>query len=177
MDLGLFVLHVTIGLLFVGHGLQKLTGAFEGPGLEGMTGAMRSMGLHPPQLQARVAALAETGAGVLLVLGLLTPFAAAAIIAVMVTASLTAHAGKGLWATKGGFELPLVMAVIAFAMAGAGPGGWSLDSALGLDLTGDGWALAALAAGIAGGVGALYAGRAANPRRARRPSRPATAAR
>ena len=47
----------------------------------------------------------------------------------------------------------------AFALAGAGGGAWSLDAALGLDLTGAAWVLGALAVGIAGGAGAVFTGR------------------
>ena len=46
-----------------------------------------------------------------------------------------------------------------FALAGVGAGNWSIDSALGLDLTGTGWALGALGAGILGGLGAVLSGR------------------
>jgi len=42
---------------------------------------------------------------------------------------------------------------------GAGPGAWSLDNALGLEITGAGWALGALVVGIVGGAGAVAAGR------------------
>ena len=38
MALGTLLLRLTVGGLFVGHGLQKLTGAFDGPGLDGVTG-------------------------------------------------------------------------------------------------------------------------------------------
>jgi putative oxidoreductase len=77
----------------------------------------------------------------------------------MVAASLTAHRGKGIWNQNGGSELPLVYAGIAFALAAVGPGDVSLDSALGLDIHGLGWALAALAAGVLGGLGAVASGR------------------
>ncbi len=79
----------------------------------------------------------------------------------MVTAALTAHRGKGIWAQGNGIELPLVYGIVAFALAGVGAGDVSLDSALGFDLAGTGWALAALGAGVVGGLGAIAWGRLA----------------
>ena len=179
MDLGLFVLRVIVGALLMGHGLQKLRGWWGGPGIEGMASAMESMGMRPGRLHATGAGLAETGGGALIVLGLLTPIGAALIIAVMITASLTAHGGKGIWASGGGFEFPLTNAVAVFALAGAGPGAWSLDNAFALDLAGTGWAIAALAAGLAGALFMMSVGRYESrqqaQRRRRRPPRPAAA--
>ena len=44
MDLALLVLRVVVGLLFVGHGAQKLFGAFGGGGLEGTAGMFDQIG-------------------------------------------------------------------------------------------------------------------------------------
>ncbi len=40
MDLGLLALHVFVGVLFMGHGAQKLFGLFGGHGLDGTAGFM-----------------------------------------------------------------------------------------------------------------------------------------
>lgn len=159
MDLALFVLRLIVGLLFVGHGAQKLFGAFGGAGIDGTAGMFEQLGLRPPRLHAIAAGCAEAGGGVLLALGLLTPLGAAAITAVMVTAIITVHARNGIWNTEKGFEYNLVLIAGAFAIVGAGPGTWSLDNALGLDLGGTGWALAALAAGLVGSIGTVLVGR------------------
>ena len=164
MELGLLVLRLVVGLLFVGHGAQKLFGLFGGHGLQGTSGFFESIGLRPGRFHATAAGVLELAGGLLFALGLLTPFAAAMIIAVMVAAVLTVHLPNGVWATDSGYELNLVYAAIAFAVAGTGAGGWSLDDALNLDLAGTGWALAALAAGILGGIGAVLSGRQAAQR-------------
>jgi len=57
----------------------------------------------------------------------------------------TALSPQGLWAAKGGGELPLVYGIVAGCLAFTGPGRWSLDRALDLHLAGTGWGLAALA--------------------------------
>jgi putative oxidoreductase len=159
MDLALLALRVVVGLLFVGHGAQKLLRAFGGGGLEGTAGMFDSIGLRPGALHARAAATAEFMGGLLLALGLFTPFAAAALIAVMTAAVVTVHAPNGIWNTNKGYEYNLVLATVAFALAGIGSGAWSLDNAFGFDLHGTGWALAALAAGLLGGGGAVISGR------------------
>jgi putative oxidoreductase len=162
MDLGLLALHVFVGLLFMGHGAQKLFGLFGGHGVGKTAGFMESVGLRPGRIHAILGGSAEFFGGLLLALGLLVPVAAAVLIATMVTAALTAHRGKGIWATNSGIELPLVYGLIAFALAGVGAGEVSLDAALGLDLAGTGWALAALGAGVVGGLGAIGSGRLAH---------------
>jgi putative oxidoreductase len=86
----------------------------------------------------------------MLATGFLTPLASASLLGVMNQAVRTVHLDKGFFAANGGYEFNLVLAAAAFALADLGPGDWSLDEALGLDLKGPGWALAALGAGIAG---------------------------
>ncbi|MFL5868544.1 MAG: DoxX family protein [Thermoleophilaceae bacterium] len=161
MDTGLAVLHIVVGLLFVGHGAQKLFGVFGGYGLEGTAGFFESLGLRPGRFHATAAGVNEFVGGALLALGLVVPVAAALLIATMVAASLTAHRGKGIWNQNQGIELPLVYSVIAFTLSAVGAGSASLDSAIGLDVHGLGWGLAALGAGLLGGAAAVASGRLA----------------
>ena len=159
MSLGLLVLRAIVGLLFVGHGAQKLFGVAGGAGPEGTARSFEKAGLRPGRLHAYAAGCAELGGGLLLALGLLTPLGSAALIAVMTAAILSVHLSKGLWNTGGGFEYNLVLMAVAFALAAVGPGSWSLDSVLSIDWAGTTWALAALAAGLLGGLGAVASGR------------------
>ena len=167
MDLALLVVRVVIGLLFLGHGSQKLFGAFGGAGLKGTADMFDAISLRPGQLHARAAGTAKTVGGALLALGLLTPVAAALVIAVMVAAIVTVHLPKGIWNSNGGYEYNVVMVAGAFALAGVGPGHWSLDDALGIDWSSTGWALAALGAGLIGGLGTVITGRMSAAREAR----------
>ena len=161
MDFGLLVLHAVIGLFFVGHGSQKLFGAFGGHGLDGTAGFFESLGLRPGRFHAAAAGLSELVGGALLAIGLLLPLAAALIVATMGAAIITVHRDKGPWVTNGGWELNAAYAVASVALASTGGGEWSLDAALGLDLAGAGWGIAALAAGLAAGLGAVVSGRLA----------------
>ena len=168
MELALLVLRVVVGLLFMAHGAQKLFGMFGGHGLEGTAGFFeQGLGLKPGRVHATGAGAAEFAGGLLLLLGLFTPFGAAAVIAVMTVAIATVHWTKGVWSTEGGYEYNTVLMAVAFALAGAGPGNWSLDHALGFHLNGTVWALAALGGGVLGGF-AMYAfGKSAGSRAAR----------
>lgn len=159
MELGLFVIRAVVGLLFVGHGAQKLFGSFGGYGVSGTGGYFESIGLRPGRQMAIAAGLAELLGGALLALGLMTPLAALLIISTMVTAIVTVHLGKGVWNESGGYELNLTYVAAVFALAAIGPGAWSLDAVLGVDAAGAGWALAVLAVGLVGGLGAVLAGR------------------
>jgi putative oxidoreductase len=163
MNLGLLILRLTIGLLFMGHGAQKLWGKFGGHGLAGTGGFFEGLGLRPGRFHASLAGFAELTGGLLLALGLLTPVAAALLSAVMIMAIATVHASKGVWATEGGYEYNLVLLAAVFAVSATGAGEWSLDHALALHLNGTGWALAELAAGAAGAAATLAAARLTKP--------------
>jgi putative oxidoreductase len=152
---------VVAGLLFAGHGAQKLFGWFGGNGLAGTGGFFQdNLGLSPGRVHAGAAGFNEFAGGLLLAFGLFTPVAAALIIATMTAAIFTVHAKNGPWATNQGWELNVLYAVIGFAVAGIGAGDISLDNALSLDIAGIGWALGALAVGVIGGLGVVFAGRA-----------------
>jgi putative oxidoreductase len=151
MRFGIAILRAVIGGLFIGHGLQKLKGWFGGYGIEGTGGWMESVGLFPGKHHATAGGLAETAGGALLVAGLATPAAQAALTSSMTVATLKVHGPNGIWGQNNGFELPLVMTAALFAVTASGPGSFALDKRD----WGTAWAIAALGAGIAGGFGAI----------------------
>src|SRR5213594_1277479 len=148
MDVGLLILRLVVGGLFIGHGTQKVFGWFGGHGPQGTGQFYASVGYRPGVPLAILAGVSEAGGGALLALGFLTPLGAAAIIGVMLNASIAVHLKNGLWNTNGGFELPLVLATAAATLAFAGPGRYSLDRAIGWDLAGWDWGIAAVLLGI-----------------------------
>jgi len=161
MDLALLVLRLVVGLTFTAHGAQKLFGAFGGPGIEGTAGFFEQIGLRPGKLHGWVAASTEFFGGLAIALGIVTPIPAAALLAVMTAAVITVHLKNGFFASNQGFEFNLVLAAALFALAGIGAGGWSLDNALNIGMTGTDWALGALGVGLLGGIAAVVSGRIA----------------
>ena len=129
-DLGLLALRVGVGGALVAHGAQKLFGWFGGGGLDQTAAVFEQLGFRPGKLNAIAAGLGEAGGGALLVVGLGTPGASAAVAGTMIVAS-SMHVDKGFFATKGGFEYPAVLGWSAAALALTGPGTLSLDHFLG----------------------------------------------
>lgn len=144
------------------HGAQKLWGWFDGYGPHATGLFLESLGYRPGRRMAILAGLTEAGGGAFNVLGLLTPFAAAAILGVMVNAIGSVHWEKGAWADKGGFEYPLLISTVCAALGFAGPGRYSLDAASGLYLDGV-WGLTTLLIGFAVGLTVLSARRLEEP--------------
>lgn len=158
MKLGLVVLRMIVGTLFMGHGLQKLAGWFGGHGLEGTGAFFESLGLRPGKAQAAASGTAETVGGALIAGGFLTPVGASLISGSMLTAIRKVHLKRGVWVSAGGFEYNLVMLASAFAIADIGPGEWSLDAVLCTCRNGPGWAVGQLAAGALGSACAVALG-------------------
>ena len=174
MQLGLLVLRVVVGLLFIGHGAQKLFGMFGGYGIEGTGNFFESLGMKPGRLNAVAGGSAELVGGALLALGLLTPLAAVLLIATMVVAIATVHWSNGVWSSEGGYEYNVTIIAAVFAVTATGPGDWSLDHALSIDAHGTGWALAALGAGVVGGLLTVGFGRMNAARASAAARRPAS---
>lgn len=160
METGLLILRLIVGTTIAVHGAQKLFGSFGGPGLAGTAGWLESMGFYPGRMHATATGSAEYFGGLMLILGLLTPFGAAAVIGVMLVAIAAVHWKNGFFVTAGGYEFNLVLAGAALALAVTGPGRFSLDNALGLRLRGSGWGIAALALGAVSALVVLASRRA-----------------
>jgi putative oxidoreductase len=157
VDLGLLALRCVVGVVMLAHGINHVIG---GGRIPGTARWFESLGMRPGRLHAWLASGTEIAAGVLLVLGLLTPLAAAGVVGVLVVAWITNHRGNGFFIFRPGegWEYVMTLTVVALAVGAVGPGSWSLDDALGFDeLAGaDGLALTA-ALGI-GGAAALLLG-------------------
>ena len=155
---GLLILRVVIGGILFGHGAQKVFGWWGGPGLAGWTQAMTRMRLRPPRAWAYISAFGEVAGGIMLALGLLTPFACAAIASSMLVAIALVHWPRGFWVSKGGYEFNLSILGATAALALAGPGSASLDGALHLRLA-EPTTLIALTVAIIAGVAAALVSR------------------
>lgn len=130
MDLGLLIIRLVIGILFIGHGAQKLFGWFGGYGLKGTGGWFESIGMRPGVTMALFAGLAELIGGILLATGFLTPLAALMIAGTMLMAIVKVHAPNGLWSTANGYEYNLTLISVAIGLALIGPGKYAIDAIL-----------------------------------------------
>lgn len=129
-DIGLLLVRVVIGLLFIGHGTQKLFGWFGGYGVKGTAGWFESIGIKPGVPMVVFVGLAELVGGLLFGAGLWLPVGSALIVIVMLGAIFKSNGAKGLWITQGGFEYDLVLLVVAVGIALTGAGAYSIDALL-----------------------------------------------
>lgn len=157
-NLALLVFRAGIGAVMLAHGLNHIYG---GGKIAGTGRWFESLGMRPGVLHAWLASLSEVAGGVALILGLLTPLGASAVIGTMVVAWITNHRGNGFFIFRPGegWEYVMTLTLAGFALAILGPGEWSLDEAIGWrdDLVGTTGLIIALVAG-AGGAAALLAG-------------------
>lgn len=115
-------LRVGLGVVMVAHGWQK---AVDFAAWEHQVAAL---GLPMPEIAARLAVGCELGGGVLLILGMLTSLAGVAVAAAMAVAIGTVHAGHGIFARNGGWELPLLLGLAALYCAARGSGPIGIDA-------------------------------------------------
>jgi putative oxidoreductase len=150
VNAGLLILRVMVGIVMVAHGYNHI---FRGGRIKGTAGWFASLGMKPGILHAWLASLTELGAGVLLILGLLTPLAAAGVVGVMLVALITNHLKNGFFIFRPGegYEYVLTLLMVGLAIGAIGAGEWSIDNAINLGWIG--WT-GLLVAAIAGGGGA-----------------------
>jgi putative oxidoreductase len=148
---GLLILRVTVGAVMVAHGYNHV---FRGGRIPGTAGWFESLGMKPGRLHAWLASLTELGAGTMLILGLLTPIAAAGVVGVMLVAWITNHLRNGFFIFRPGegWEYVMTLTMCGLAIGALGAGRFSLDRAL--DLHWAGWRGLAIA-GLLGGLGAV----------------------
>ena len=126
----MLIIRVVIGVIFMGHGAQKLFGWFGGYGIKGTGGWFESIGIKPGAAMALLAGLTELIGGILFTLGLLTPLAGIMIAGTMVMAIAKVHAPNGLWSTENGYEYNLTVIAVVIGVALIGPGQYALDAFL-----------------------------------------------
>jgi putative oxidoreductase len=119
--LGLLVLRLALGIIFISHGYPKLTHP------NGMHGFFVQHGL--PGYFVTVAGVLEVFGGGLLILGFLTRIGALLLAIEMAVAIWKVHSAGGYLAVHN-YEFPLALAAACFAIATVGAGRASVDYAL-----------------------------------------------
>ena len=123
---GALVLRLALGLMFLAHSLYLKLVVFTLPGTAKF---YESIGL--PAFGAHLTIAVEAIGGLMLVLGLKTRYAAAALLPVLLGATWV-HWNNGWLFTNagGGWEYPAFLAAATVAQALVGDGAWSAGSAL-----------------------------------------------
>ncbi len=128
------VLRLTLAIVMLAHGAQKVLGWFGGSGLRGTLDLFRKSGVSSPV--AVLALMAEFLGPLGLAVGLLTRVAALGIAAVMLGAILTVHRQHGFFMNwygnqQGeGIEYHVLAIGLAVALVLSGAGAWSLDAVI-----------------------------------------------
>ncbi len=130
MDLGILIIRVVVGLIFVGYGSQKLFGVLGGYGPKGTGGYFESIGIKPGVAMAVVAGLSELFGGAFLILGFLTALGSLLIVMTMIVAIAKVHGPKGFWLANGGYEYNLVLIAVAIGVGLIGAGSYSIDASI-----------------------------------------------
>ncbi|MBT2533518.1 DoxX family protein [Arthrobacter sp. ISL-48] len=120
------ILRVILGFLFAAHGWQK----FSEFTIAGTQASFAKMGVPAAEVTAPAVASLELAGGIALILGILTRVVAALLALDMLGALFLVHAQAGVFAATGGFELVLLLAAAALALALTGAGRISVDRAL-----------------------------------------------
>ncbi len=148
VSLGLLVIRLIVGSIFVIHGYAKVfggpgkgaqvspdaqkllgqgfVGQMEQGGIANLTGFMSSLGLPNPRMQAVGLSAAELGGGLALILGRRTRLTALVLTYAQITAVRKIHGPHGLIAPNG-FETSAALIAATAGLALAGPGKIALN--------------------------------------------------
>ena len=132
-DAGLLASRAMLGATMLYHGVDKLCAP------EQAVAQFESLGIKPVGFWVRATAIAEAGAGVLMLAGWLVRPAALAVLVTQATAIRKVHAPKGFATHRGGYEFNLGLMATAAAMLLGGPGRYSLARLLARATEPRGW--------------------------------------
>ena len=120
-----------VGVLLAMRGLQKLAGLFGGPGIDGFAETLADSGFDMARALAIAGGAVELVAGVMLVVGLATPIAAAGLLGIVglgIAVRLTgADPIPVLSDTSRGLEPSILYAAALLTLLFTGPGRWAAD--------------------------------------------------
>jgi putative oxidoreductase len=154
-DVGLLLLRLGVGGVFVAHGLQKVFGLWGGPGINGFAQALESFGFTQSITLAWVTGIGELLGGAFVIIGAVTPLAAAGLLGIMINVVLL-KLGNGFFiagpAGAGAFEFEVVLGLAAGALVLTGPGRIALDNGRAWHRRPASWGVLCLVIGVAAAI-------------------------
>ena len=126
IDLGLLVMRLVLGTIFIAHGGQKLFTM----GLDGVAGGFGQMGVPMASVMGPLVAFLEFFGGFAIIGGFLTRLVSLGLASTMIGAITLVHAKNGFF-NPGGIEFPLSLLGTAIVLAITGAGSYSLDRVVG----------------------------------------------
>jgi putative oxidoreductase len=131
-DIGLFIARISLGIVILPHGLQKLFGLFGGAGFSGTVDFFVGSGL--PSAVAILIIIAESFGALGLILGFFSRLAAFGITLIMLGAIFMVHIQNGFFMNwfgnqaGEGFEYHLLALGLSLVVLIKGGGKWSVDN-------------------------------------------------
>jgi putative oxidoreductase len=125
-ELGLAILRVVLGVIFIAHGSPNLFG-----GMEDLAGSFAQLGIPLPPVAAWLIVLLEVVGGLLLIVGFLVTPIAALLATHMLVGIVLVHARNGFYVIQhgqGGIEFNLLLIVTLLMLILGGPGLAALDN-------------------------------------------------
>jgi len=154
-DVGLLLLRFAIGGVFFAHGAQKVFGLWGGTGQAEFARMLVGYGYRQADTLSWVTGIGELVAGAFVVLGVITPLAAAGLLAVMINAVLV-KLGNGFFVTgpsgSNALEFDVVLGLASAALVFTGPGRIALDNGRAWHRRPASWGVLALVVGVAAAV-------------------------
>ena len=154
-DVGLLLLRFAVGGVVFAHGVQKVFGMWGGPGPAGFARNLERYGYQQAPTLSWVGGIAELVIGAFVVLGVMTPLAAAGVVAIKINAVLV-KMGSGFFITSAAgadaVELDVVIGLAAAALVFTGPGRIALDNGRPWHRRPLSWGVLSLVIGVAVGV-------------------------
>ncbi|GAA5138980.1 DoxX family protein [Pseudonocardia adelaidensis] len=154
-DTGLLLLRLAVGGTFFAHGMHIVSGLWGGPGVAEFARTLEGFGYQQAPVLAWVAGLTALVGGALVVLGFLTPIAAAGLLGLMIN-SVALKVGNGFFvaspAGANAVELDVVLALAAAALALTGAGRIAIDKGRTWNVRPAPWGVLALIIGVTAAV-------------------------
>lgn len=119
-DLGLLILRIGVGAAMIQAGLIKASD------FSTAAGFMESGGWSLPTIAALMVTVAETAGGIGLILGVLTPLAACAVVGAMICAWAVNVSEGAFWSEP--FNVPFLLFIGATTLLFTGAGAYSVDA-------------------------------------------------